>query len=147
MLLHVITYSCISLTFPFWRVTKKYSTKLSHVPQPRPFILNGLSYIHKISLHHINKTTSAELLLIRLINFSASISMCILKINDPPFSWGPGVGWLQFIHTSHHYPTWLNLLPAKIWLNVMSSSHNSVCCLNPQSYFCSKTSVRFFRLL
>ena len=49
--------------------------------------------------------------------------------------------WLQYVRTSYQYPTWYDLLPVNIWLNVMSYRHDSVFFFHSWNYFCAKPLV------
>ena len=110
------------------------ASTLTHISRYRPFITNGVWYINKISHHNINKTTLEQHFQIWLIILSHFFTH-ILTNSDPVFSRGPGVGWLRSDVTWISFPPdMIHSLPT-FWLNVMSSSHDSVLCLNTMKLF------------
>ena len=66
---HILTYStylCVllhgNLTQNMLQPNCDLSTKLTHIPQNRTFILNGLLYIYKTSPHNTKKTSFTKIL-------------------------------------------------------------------------------------
>ena len=119
---HVLTHNLYNLLYK--ELLQNPATELTRFLRPRPFILNGILYIHKMTHHYINKTNFPKIILIWLINFSDSLSACILKSSDPVLPIVPGVGLIHSVHILYLSSAWYILFRTNNWLKMISSIYS-----------------------
>ena len=149
---HILTYSTYlwvllhgNLTQNMLQPNCDLSTKLTHIPQNRTFILNGLLYIYKTSPHNTKKTSFTKLFWFDSPT-SVNLFKYILKISDPSLSIGTGFGKPHSINILHQYPVWSDLILSNLWFTLTLYIHYSVHWMYPWIYFWAKDLVCLFIL-
>ena len=121
------------------------TTTLTHVSQYRPFITNGLYYTHKMSHHHIKKTTFAQLLQFWITIFSPLFLHLSWQVYTPRCKEGQEFcDFTQYIPHTSLPPNPIHSL-STFQYNAMFSSHNSLSCLKILKSFPCQNIWRVFK--